>query len=118
MTATYNITCPRNTGWTTSMTYRQPNTTPFNLTSFTGKMQVRASAGGTMFAELTSENGRISFGGSDGRITLTIPQAVTKTFAFERAVYDLVLIPPSGQGVSYRLLQGQFIIDPGVTSAD
>lgn len=118
MTATYNLSCPKNAGFNLSMVYRQPNLQPFNLTNYRARMQVRSSAGGTMFVELTSENGRISFGGQDGRITLTIPQAVTKAFAFERAMYDLILIPPAGGGVAFRLIQGQFVVDVGITAPE
>ena len=63
----------------------------------------------TLTATLT--NGYMTFSELVGRVTVTFPDTITNLTP-NRYVYDLVL--DSGATVT-RILEGQFIVTPGVT---
>ena len=59
----------------------------------------------------TLDNGYMVFNALQGRVTVTFPATITNITP-NRYVYDLVLT--SGPTVT-RILEGQFIVTPGVT---
>jgi len=63
----------------------------------------------TFVATLT--NGYMTFNALQGRVTVNFPSSITNITP-NRYVYDLVL--DSG-GTVTRILEGQFIVTPGVT---
>ena len=65
----------------------------------------------TTTLEATTENGKIVLDQDNGRVTVTFSAADTNVLP-SRYVYDLVLT--SGTVVT-RLLEGKFIVTPGVT---
>lgn len=84
-----------------------------NLTGYTARMQVRQTvANDTVLLSLTTENGRISLGGSAGTIALTLDAATSAGITFARGVYDLELVHG---GVVTRLLEGQVDVSKEVT---
>ena len=88
------------------------DSTPLNLTGYTGTMTVRpftGSATTTLIA--TTANGYMTFDAVNGRVTVNFPSSITNIVA-NRYVYDLVL--NSGATVT-RYLEGQFTVTPGVT---
>jgi hypothetical protein len=88
------------------------DSTPLNLTGYTGTMTVRpftGSATTTLIA--TIANGYMTFDAVNGRVTVNFPSSITNIVA-NRYVYDLVL--NSGATV-IRYLEGQFTVTPGVT---
>jgi hypothetical protein len=75
-------------------------------------MTVRPFLGSTTTTLLaTTANGKIAFNNDAGRITVTFSSTDTNIVA-NRYVYDLVL--DSGS-IETRLLEGKFIVTPGVT---
>lgn len=102
--ATYNLV----------LTWRNPDQTPINLTGYTARMQVRKSktAADTLLS-LTTENGRITLGGSLGTIMFDVPADVTATLQPGQWVYDLELVNASGQVT--RLIEGPCTVDGEVT---
>lgn len=76
-------------------------------------MQVRDSHNSTtVVLELTTENSRITLGGSLGTITLNVLASITELIPDKEYVYDLELI--YGTNV-YRIIEGKFIVTPEVT---
>lgn len=92
--------------------YRQPNKKPVNLTGFGARMQIRLPDG-TLIADLSTSNGGITLGAATGVIDLRLSKIETAAMSFTSALYDLKLIPPSGD--DFRLLEGKVTLSPGQT---
>jgi hypothetical protein len=77
-------------------------------------MQVRtaANAESTILA-LTTENGRISLGGTAGTVSLNVAANVTANLTPGLYVYDLEVV--SGGGEVTRLIEGNFNVKAEVT---
>lgn len=111
MSAKFNLVCEQATTFNFQFQIKN-DTTPWNLTGYTGTMTVRPFTGAsttTLTATLT--NGYMVFDELVGRVTVTFPASITDLTP-NRYVYDLVLT--SGVTVT-RILEGQFIVTPGVT---
>ena len=108
----YNIICEQGATFQRNLLW-QSNGVPNDLTGYTARMQVRTDyASTTIVVELTTENSRISLGGTAGTIALTIPATITAALTPAVYVYDLELIIGS---IVYRLVQGKFSVNPEVT---
>lgn len=111
MSATYNLTLEQATTFNFQFQIKN-DSTPWNLTGYTGTMTVRPFAGSTSTTFVaTLANGYLAFDVLVGRITVTFPSSITNV-APGRYVYDLVL--NSGATIT-RILEGQFTVTPGVT---
>lgn len=87
---------------------------PVDLTGYTARMQLRASAAAdAVLLDLTTENGGITLGATDGTITCTASAAQTAALAFSTAVYDLELV--DGDGAVTRLAEGSVTLSREVT---
>jgi hypothetical protein len=84
---------------------------PESLVGYTGKMQIRATVDATVtLADYgTSE---ITIDTVARTVSLVVLAAVTATYAWTTGVYDLVITGPDG---TYRLVQGNVIVQLGVT---
>ena len=72
------------------------NGSPVNLTGWTARMQIRATAdAAAALIELTTQNARIVLGGTEGTITLNISATDTAGLPAGRGVYDLELVAPN-----------------------
>jgi hypothetical protein len=87
--------------------------TPVDFTTYTARMQVRATyeAEETIF-NLTTGNG-IILGGIAGTIDITILPLISAAQEFGTYVYDLELEDANGDVT--RLIYGAFTLDPEVT---
>jgi len=91
-----------------------PTPLPVDLTGCTARMQVRESIDSeNIFIELTTENGRITLGTTDGSVSLDINATDTAALDWKRGVYDLEII--FANGVVRRLLSGTVVVSPEVT---
>jgi len=89
---------------------------PVDLTGCTARMQVRPEvASATVLLELTSGNGRIVLGTTDGKITLGLTATETAALTWQRAVYDLEIVHSDGS--VRRLMEGSIKVRPEVTRA-
>jgi hypothetical protein len=113
MSAKYNLTCDQAT--TFNFQFQILNdTTPWNLTSYTGTMTVRPFVGASNTTLVAStSNGYMVLSPTDGRINVTVPASVTADIASGRYSYDLVL--DSG-GTVTRILEGKFVVTGAVTT--
>ena len=111
MSATYNLVLEQATTFNFQFQIKN-DSTPWNLTGYTGTMTVRpfTGASNTTFVA-TLDNGYLAFDELVGRVTVTFPSSITN-IAPGRYVYDLVL--DSGAEIT-RILEGQFTVTPGVT---
>lgn len=107
----YNMVVPQATTYQFACTIKE-DSTPWDLTNYTAIMTVRPFAGSTTTTLLaTTENGKITLGGSAGTITIDF-SAVDTAIKAESYVYDIML--DSGSIIT-RILEGQFIVTAGVT---
>lgn len=85
------------------------------LTGYSARMDIRPCAGHTTALHRldTSDAGGIAIDGPAGIVQLRIPATVTRTFGWEKAVYDLLLTSPDGH--DRRLIEGPITVKPGVT---
>ena len=84
----------------------------WNLTGYTATLTVRPFYGSTTTTLLaTTANGKIVLGGATGQVNVSFTATETN-ISPSRYVYDLVLISGSYE---VRLLEGKFIVTPGVT---
>jgi LEA14-like dessication related protein len=111
---TYNITCQQGATLKRTITWRNPNKTPINVTGYTARMHVRSTVDASTTAlELTTENSRITLGGALGTVTLNVNATTTANLTPAIYVYDLELI--SGGGEVNRVIEGNFVVKAEVT---
>jgi hypothetical protein len=112
LSAKFNLICEQAATFNFQFVIKN-DSTPLNLTGYSGTMTVRPFTGSTTITVVAStDNGRMVFDELNGRITVTINSATTTTFVPSRYVYDL--ITDSGSVVT-RYLEGKFIVTAGVT---
>ena len=91
------------------------DSTPWNLTGYSGVMTVRPYLGATTTTLVCSTtNGRMTLTPLTGRIQITASASVMAEIAAGRFVYDITLT--SGGGVVTRILEGKFIVTAAVTT--
>ena len=111
---TYNFICNQGATFNRELTWTDSSNTAINLTSYTARMDVRANVNANAtLVTLTTENGRISLGGANGKVTLTIDANTTANIAAGLYVYDLEVVS-SGDEVT-RLIEGNFKVTAEVT---
>lgn len=123
----YDIIIEQGADWRLVITWKDAEGAPVNLTGYTARMQVRESfASKVKVFELTTENGHIALGGTDGIVTMELPAAASAAVAInptktawidgkqaQQLVFDLEMI--SAAGAVTRLIQGAALFVPEVT---
>jgi len=86
---------------------------PVILTNLTGRMQIRDSQSSpNAQMTLTTENGRLTFGGTTGVVTMILTAAETETLT-SNGVYDLEFVTSATSAA--RWLEGRVILSKEVT---
>lgn len=110
----YDIYIEQGATYNQPLVWKDSSGTAVNVTGYTARMQIRKTVdASTIILTLTTENGRITVGGSNGLITLLVSAADTAALTTFCGVYDLEVISPTG--VVTRLLEGQVEISKEVT---
>lgn len=110
---TYNFTIEQGATFRKTLTWTDAANAPINNTGYTGKLQIRTRVGGSILAELTTVNGGITMGGSNGVIDLYLADEATQLLTAKSGVYDLLVTSPAGEAT--RVIQGKVTIKPEVT---
>jgi hypothetical protein len=109
----YDITIEQGSGFSLPLTYEAPEGSLVDFTGSTGRLHVRSKFGATdKLIELTTENGGIELG-DDGSILLSMSADDTAELKFDRGVYDLEIVPPSGE--PYKIIKGNVFLKREVT---
>jgi hypothetical protein len=110
---TYNLNIDQGATFERTITVKNPDGSLFDLSGYSARMQIREEIDSAEFqVELTTDNGGITLGDTDGTIDLYMSHSVTSTLDDE-GVYDIELVAPNGK-VS-RLLKGKVRVDYEVT---
>ncbi len=113
MSAKYNLVCDQATTFNFQFQIKN-DSTPWNLTGYTGTMTVRPFVGATTTTVVASTaNGAMVLTALTGRVNVTLSAATTAAITAGRYSYDLVL--DSGAEVT-RILEGKFIVTGAVTT--
>jgi hypothetical protein len=124
----YSFTIEQGATTNFEIQYKDSNSTPINLTGYTGRMQIRPTVDSTtvyltLSSSLNADGTGLNFSGSNGTTPLTsgsigiyIASCTSSMLSFDTAVYDLEIYSGSG-GCPYtiRLLEGQIKLSKEVT---
>jgi hypothetical protein len=104
----YDITIEQGSGFSLPLTYEAPEGSPVDFTGSSARLHVREkySSSDTLI-ELTTENGGIELG-NDGSIQLSMLATDTAELSFSRGVYDLEIVPPTGE--PYKIVKGNVFL--------
>jgi hypothetical protein len=111
----YNIIIEQGATFELNLEWEFDDGSPVDLTGYQGaRMQVRKNFRSLdPVLSLTSDDGDIVLGTTDGTISVKASPQATATIDIPCGVYDLELVDPNGEVV--RLIQGQAYISPEVT---
>lgn len=87
---------------------------PVNMANFTARMSIKNKFGGTVLANLTTENGYLNLDNVNKKINIKIPDSVTSPITEKKGVYDLELIANSGE--VYPVAGGPVVFKEEVTT--
>ena len=111
-TGKYNITANQGETFNFSFTI-STNSTPWDLTGYTARMQVRTTVEATdKLLDLTTTSG-ITLGGAAGTVAITVSATSMSALISGRHVYDIEVV--SGGGTVTRILEGKFVVKAEVT---
>ena len=109
----YNITMDQGAQWTLQVVYDNNNGTPFDLTGYTARMQVRPKFGSdNAVLTISSPSSGIVITPLTGTLNLTATTAQTGDIPGGFYVYDLEI---TSGGVVTRLMQGSVTVRDQVT---
>jgi hypothetical protein len=108
----YNIKVEQGTTFILDFTIKT-GSTPWNLTNYTARMQVRTSVNATTTLLSITNSDYITLGGSLGTVAISVPASLTDDLIAGRHVYDFELVSSGGQ--VWRVLEGKFSVSPEVT---
>lgn len=113
--ATHNITIEQGSVFTLNLVYKDSNGAPVNLTGYSARMQVRQRYSSAEAALSLVSPTNITLGGAAGTIVAKATANMTQALDIKQGVYDLELVPPSGAGDAFRLVEGSVTVTPEVT---
>jgi len=122
----YNFTIEQGTTVDFEVAYKDSNSSPIDLTNYTGRMQLKDKVGGStthiiLNSSLANDGTGLNFNAtaddSDGTIGVFISANSSSAFNFTQAVYDLEIISGSDFPIVTRLLEGVVKLSKEVTTA-
>ena len=109
----YNMVCPQGTTFSQNLIWSIDGD-PVDLAGYSAEMHIREKINSNVITvDLNTTNGGIDLGTDDGSITVNISATETESIFPKDYVYDIELTSSGGE--VYRLLEGKFIVTPGVT---
>lgn len=118
MAKRYNLIFEQSSTFQHTVTWKEPDGDPIDLTGYRIRLQVRQSpSADTTLLNFDSDNlaagHSITALGVSGAFTIALTPAVTGALSFTSAEYDLTATSPGG--IVYRLHEGKASVSPGVT---
>lgn len=110
----YDILIEQGSTFYLTVNVKNPDGTVKNISSYTGRMQIRPSFNSTtIYVDANTGNGMVTILGSQGQVTVTIPGNTTDTYSWSSGVYDLEI--DNGSGDIIRLVSGSVSLSQQVT---
>lgn len=111
----YDITIEQGATFYKVLTWTDSTGSAIDLSGYTARMHIRQKVTDVSpILNLTTENSRITLGGSAGTITLLVAAIDTAVLSPQiTGYYDLEVV--SGTGVVTRLVEGRIFISPEIT---
>jgi len=97
--------------WSKTFRLKDENRAVIDLTGYTARMQIRRTLQSDVIKDLSTENGKITITGVEGKISLSLTSQDT-TGITTNGVYDLDLIK---EGNTYTIFGGKITLIPHVT---
>jgi hypothetical protein len=114
MSGRYTMVCDQGSTFSLSFTIRTDGV-PWPLESYTARMQVRSfTSSQTVLVELSTANGRITYGPEVGKVNLLIDAVTTAGLPPARHTYDLEFTTIT-DGTVQKILSGSFVVRGEVT---
>ncbi len=112
----HDFTIEEGSAWERVVTWNNAAGSPVDLTGYTARMMARLERLDTSTVmSLTSPAGGIALGGAAGTITLSQTAVQTALLSFDRAEYDLEVLPAGAEADAIRLLEGFLFLSREVT---
>lgn len=116
MTERYDMTCDQGATFIREITLTDDQGNPLNYTGYTAEMQIRKSHSDPVSVlDVNTTNGRVTVSGAIGLFRILISDEDTSALVPRTYVYDLLAVSP--EGTKDRILEGNFVVSPGVTRA-
>jgi len=115
--AKFDIEIEQGSVFVLDLIYKDGQGSPIDLTGYQARMQVRAkyASPDPPALDLSTAAGSIVLGGAAGTIQAKATAEMTAGLTIKRGVYDLELVPPSGEDDAFRLTEGVVTVTPEVT---
>lgn len=111
----YNATIQQNASWVLNVTITDSGGTAKNLTGYTGKSQIKSAYGASaVLAEPTVTITDAANGKLEIKLTAAQTAALAVTVPGKLPVWD-VLISNTENTLTFRILEGNVTVTPGVT---
>lgn len=108
----YDINVDQGATWSITLTIKQANKLPFNLTGYMGEGMVKK----TIDDPSALASFIVTFPSPlEGKVTLMLPASVTSEFDFTWGVYDFKITSPAPNSQVTRVLQGKVILNREVS---
>jgi len=112
----YNFVADQGSTFSRTVIWRDPAKKPILMEGYTARMKVREdTSNSTVLLNLTTENGGISLGRTNGQIALYITDETMRTIPEGKHLYDLELVGPTSNTYVYKILRGNFVVRTEVT---
>lgn len=109
-----NLTINQGATFRYKFAWRDKNGRPIDITGYTARMQIRADVSASApLITLTTENSGLALGGKTGVISLYINDTATSAITWNKGVYDVELIAPTGD--VFRAVGGNVTVSPEIT---
>lgn len=114
LAVTYGLTADQGATFQSILTWTNPDGSAIDLSGYTARMKIRRrTTSQEVLEDLTTENGKLTLGGADGTITISLSHTETAALSAGQHQYDLELISTSGEVT--RLIMGYFVVRSEIT---
>lgn len=111
----YNIVADQGSTLSRTILWRDQAKKPILFAGYTARMKVRASNSAEPVLSLTTENGGITLGETNGQISLYVSDEDMANIPEGKYLYDLEMVGCSSDLYVYKLVYGNFVVRPEVT---
>ena len=114
LAVTYGLTVDQGATFQSILTWTNPDGSAIDLSGYSARMKIRRrTTSQEVLEELTTDNGKLTLGGTAGTVTLSLSHTETAALPAGQHQYDLELV--SSLGEVTRLIMGYFVVRSEIT---